>query len=112
MLGKDFTWTCETFIPPGQDVSAVLFFRNNNTSGYVGFINESCASDKLVPWYTYNCTSESTYTLTIPAEKMTSDEEGSVWQCQHVADGRFKSNNVTLNIGGKNLRFSVKQFLF
>ncbi|XP_078332848.1 contactin-6-like [Crassostrea virginica] len=99
VLGKDFTWTCKTFIPPGQDVSAVLFFRNNRKSGFVGFINESCAIDKPVPSYTYNCTSESTYTLTIPAEKMTSDEEGSLWQCQHVADGRFKSNNVTLNIG-------------
>ncbi|XP_078310222.1 uncharacterized protein LOC111134632 isoform X2 [Crassostrea virginica] len=97
-LGEAFTWTCEMFIPPGQTISAVRFYRNDVSCAIVGHKNETCLADISTTRYTYGCSSGFSYTLTIPAENMTEFEKGSLWRCEYFGVGRFKSLDVTLHI--------------
>ena len=99
VLGKAFTWTCGMFIPAGQTENAVIFYRNGVACGSIGLI-PTCKM-YANPKYTYGYLSEFSYTLTIPAEKMTEYEQGSVWRCEYIFRGRFKSRDVTLHFAGK-----------
>ncbi|XP_078310218.1 contactin-5-like isoform X2 [Crassostrea virginica] len=98
VLGRAFTWTCEMYIPANQTVNAVTFFRNGLQCGSIGLVSTTCNMISTDPKYTLGCLSESSYTLTIPAEHMTEYEQGSVWRCKYVGDSRVKSTDVTLKI--------------
>lgn len=102
MLGRAFTWTCEMYIPANQTVNAVTFFRNGLQCGSIGLVSTTCNMISTDPKYTLGCLSESSYTLTIPAEHMTEYEQGSVWRCKYVGDSRVKSTDVTLKIASKS----------
>ena len=95
------------FIPSGQTINGVTFYRNNIVCGTVGLVPE-CKIVGSDPKYTFGCKSESSYTLTIPAENMTEYEKGSVWRCEHYAYGTFRSPDVTLTIASK--LFSINDF--
>ena len=97
VLGRAFTWTCGMFIPTDQTINGVIFYRNNVHCGSIGFV-QKCTIITQNPKYSYGCESESSYTLTIPAENMTEYEQGSVWRCEYYADGNFRSPDVTLTI--------------
>nr|XP_022339540.1 uncharacterized protein LOC111134632 isoform X4 [Crassostrea virginica] len=57
-----------------------------------------CATFPSNSIYTCECSSTSSYTLTIPTENMTEFEKGSVWRCTYIGDGRFQSLSATLHI--------------
>ncbi|XP_078331735.1 uncharacterized protein LOC144617641 isoform X2 [Crassostrea virginica] len=97
VLGKAFTWTCEMFEPPDQIGSGVIFYRNSAVCGVVAFVSQ-CKMIISDPRYTFECLTESSYTLTIPAENMTEYEQGSVWRCAYPGGGSFRSPDVTLNV--------------
>ncbi|XP_065933069.1 hemicentin-1-like isoform X2 [Magallana gigas] len=101
VLGKSFTWTCEMFLPPNQTVYGVIFYRNNTNAGILGYSESgTCVNQSTVPKYTYRCVSFSVYTVTIPEEHMTYDEQGLVWRCEfHITTNiPYTSQNVTLYI--------------
>ena len=89
------------FIPPGQTINAVTFFRNDIPCVQIGVINGKCATFPSNSIYTCECSSRFSYTLTIPAENMTEFENGSVWRCEYFGDGRFHSLSATLHIAGE-----------
>ncbi|XP_078331736.1 hemicentin-1-like isoform X3 [Crassostrea virginica] len=100
VLGKDFTWTCGMFVPPGEATKGVRFFRNNVLCAIVEHTNGICLYGVQNTRYTYGCSSPFSYILTIPAENMTEYEEGSMWLCQYSFDlgVRFRSLVVTLHL--------------
>ena len=89
------------FIPPGQTINAVTFYRNNDLCAVVGHKDDACLADISITRYMYGCSSRFSYTLTIPAENMTEFEKGSIWRCIYFGVSRFKSFDVTLQIAGK-----------
>ena len=91
------------FIPPDQTVNSVTFLRSNVPCGSVGSAKGlECTILSPNPRYTYGCESQSSYTLTIPAENMTESEQGSVWRCEYFGSSSiFRSPDVTLAIAGK-----------
>ena len=100
MLGKAFTWTCKMFVPPDRTLNAVIFLRNSASCAVVGHKNETCLYEIYNSIFTCGCSSTFSYTLTIPAEKMTENEQGSVWMCEYFGDGKFRSPEVTLHLAG------------
>ena len=94
------------FIPSGQTISGVIFYRNNIDCGTVGLVPE-CKIIGSDPRYTFGCKSESSYTLTIPAENMTESEQGSVWRCQYFGISIFRSPDVTLTIASKIFSITI-----
>ena len=102
VLGKDFTWTCGMFVPPGEATKGVRFFRNNVLCAIVEHTNGTCSNVIQNTRYTYGCSSTFSYTLTIPAENMTEYERDSMWMCQYSFDlgVRFRSLLVTLHLAG------------
>ena len=100
VLGKDFTWTCEMFVPPRETTNGVRFLRNNASCAQVGHVDGTCFYDILNTRYTYGCSSPFSYTLTIPAENMTEYEQGSMWTCEYFYDSGFRSLVVTLHLAG------------
>ncbi|XP_078331732.1 cell adhesion molecule Dscam2-like isoform X2 [Crassostrea virginica] len=98
VLGKDFTWTCEMFVPPRETTNGVRFLRNNASCAQVGHVDGTCFYDILNTRYTYGCSSPFSYTLTIPAENMTEYEQGSMWMCEYFYDSGFRSLVVTLHL--------------
>lgn len=101
LLGETFTWTCRMFVPPNQTAKAVLFYRNNNLVVAIGYINNGCITQSANIKYTYTCLSDYVYTLTIPAENMTDDEQGSIWRCEYVTNSSYRSSDVMLKIASK-----------
>lgn len=101
VLGEAFTWTCDMFVPPGQSVNAVNFFRNQNLLGAIGYKNKECLTQSAHPKYIYICLSDYVYTLTIPAENMTVYQQGSTWSCEYVFNYSFRSTDVVLKIASK-----------
>lgn len=99
-LGRNFTWSCEMFVPEGQSLFFITFLRNGLGCGIVGEIRQNCTILNPNPNYTYGCLSKTTYTLTIPAESMTENELNSVWRCKYFALD-IGSPNVILNIASK-----------
>ena len=100
VLGKDFTWTCEMFVPPRETINGVRFLRNNASCAHVGHLDGTCFYDIFNTRYTYGCSSPFIYTLTIPAENMTKYEQGSMWMCEYFYDSGFRSLVVTLHLAG------------
>ena len=98
------------FIPPGQTINAVTFYRNNDLCASVGHKDEACLASISITRYTYGCSSRFSYTLTIPAENMTEFEKGSEWRCTYIGDSKFKSLNVTLHTVGKSYMYHVIYF--
>nr|XP_022345367.1 hemicentin-1-like isoform X3 [Crassostrea virginica] len=98
VLGKDFTWTCEMFVPPRETTNGVRFLRNNASCAQVGHVDGTCFYGILNTRYTYGCSSPFSYTLTIPAENMTEYEQGSMWMCEYFYDSGFRSLVVTLHL--------------
>ena len=88
------------FVPPDQTGNGVIFYRNSIVCSSIGLVPQ-CKILITNPKYTYGCLTESSYTLTIPAENMTENEQGSIWRCEYPGDGRFRSPDVTLNISRK-----------
>lgn len=101
MLGEAFTWTCDMFVPPGQSVNAVKFYRNQILCVAIGHLNNECLTQSAHPKYIYRCLSDNMYTLTIPAKNMTVYEQGSTWRCQYVVNYSFRSTDVILKIASK-----------
>ena len=88
------------FVPPGQKESRVIFYRNSAACDVVALAPQ-CKRIISDPRYTYECLTESSYTLTIPAENMIEYEQGSVWRCAYPGGGGFRSPDVTLNVSSK-----------
>ena len=100
--GDDFTWTCEMFIPVGETINAVKFYRNSELCVVIGHESGKCLIKNPNPRYIYSCTSVSTYTLTITSEILTEFEEGSVWNCEYARNETFRSSDMGLRIASKN----------
>ena len=96
------------FLPPDQTIIGVTFIRNNVLCVSVGLVSE-CKILSSNPRYTYGCESESSYTLTIPAENMTESEQGSVWRCRLFGNSYVRSSDVALLIASK-VFFSINDF--
>lgn len=108
VLGNAFNWTCGMYIPPGNNITAVVFKRNNVIVVVIGYINSTCTTQSSVPRYKYSCSSESNYVLTIPAQNMTEYEQGSVWRCEYIAFVKghiYRSPDMVLYIASKILIF-------
>lgn len=101
-LGEAFTWTCGMFLPPGSIVDSVNMFRNNVLCVSIGKSDKGCGTQSAHCRYKYACLQGSAYTLTIPAEGMTENEQGSNWRCEHALNPTYKSPEVTLNIASEN----------
>eukprot|EP00477_Mikrocytos_mackini_P003186 GAHX01003932.1.p1 GENE.GAHX01003932.1~~GAHX01003932.1.p1 ORF type:complete len:444 (-),score=28.71 GAHX01003932.1:64-1395(-) len=82
-LGKAFTWTCDMFVPSGQSSKSIVFYRNSILSGAIGYVNQKCQIQSAKPNYIYQCVSDYSFSLTIPAENMTENEQNSSWKCQY-----------------------------
>ena len=89
------------FVPLGEIVNAVTFYRNSVLCGSIGFLVQQCKMFISDYRYTYGCLTKSSFTLTIPAENMTEYEQGSVWRCEYYGLGSFRSPDVTLNLSSK-----------
>ena len=94
------------FIPSGQTINGVTFYRNNIVCGTVGLV-PGCKIIGSDPRYTFGCKSESSYTLTIPAENMTESEQGSVWRCEYFGISIFRSPDVNLTIASKIFSITI-----
>lgn len=101
VLGEAFTWTCGMFIPTGEKINAIHFFRNNDLLAVVGYKDNECTTQATNVRYLYTCLSTSTYTVTIPAENMTESEQRSMWRCEYQTNCSYRSPNVTLSIRSK-----------
>ena len=88
------------FVPLGYAGNAVTFYRNSVLCGLIGLVPQ-CKMIISDYSYTYGCLTESSYTLTIPAENMTEYEQGSVWRCEYYGSGSIRSPDVTLNLSSK-----------
>lgn len=102
VLGEAFTWTCDTSQFANKYTSAIKFYRNEDNLCVVLYqVNDKCTNQSANPRYTYGCSSESTYTLTIPAENMTEYEQNSKWRCEYVFNSSYRSPNMILKIASK-----------
>lgn len=102
VLGEAFTWTCDTSQFASQYTNYIKFYRNGTTFCVVLFqINGECKKQSALPRYTYGCSSESTYTLTIPAENMTEYEQNSKWRCEYGFNSSYRSPDMILKIASK-----------
>lgn len=103
VLGESFNWTCEMVFPSGENPisNSVKFFRNNTLCAFVGITNGVCGTQSANIRYQYACLSAKIFTLIIPAENMTEDEQGSVWRCEYVVNSSYRSPDVILDIAGK-----------
>lgn len=102
VLGEAFTWTCDTSQFVSKYTNAIKFLRNeNNLCAVLYQVNDKCANQSANPRYTYGCSSESTYTLTIPAENMTEYEQNSKWRCEYAFNSSYRSPDMILKIASK-----------
>ncbi|XP_065933049.1 neural cell adhesion molecule 1-A isoform X3 [Magallana gigas] len=98
-LGKAFTWTCALSKPKEISTNYVLFKRNAITvCAGIGYINGVCRIDSYISNYTYKCLSENIYSLKIPADNMTKDENNSQWHCESIANSSYRSSTILLKI--------------
>lgn len=87
------------FVPPGYTSNAVKFFRNNKLCVVIGNTTTTCATQSDNCGYSYECLSESKFSLTITAENMTEYENGSKWRCDYVVNvAGYASPQIILNI--------------
>lgn len=106
--GKAFTWTCAFLKPKEISTNYVFFIRNASTKCVgIGYINGVCRIDSYISKYTYKCLSENIYSLTIPAENMTTDEQNSQWHCTSIVNSNYRSSSILLKVASKlNLKLS------
>lgn len=66
MLGEAFTWTCDMYVPPGESVNAVSFYRNQAVCAVIGHKDKKCLYQSENSNYIYRCQSDvhSDYTST------------------------------------------------
>lgn len=103
-LREAFTWTCDMFVPPGELIRGVKFFRNNVLIVTIGIDGETCRPRYNDLNYSSQCKSNVTYTLTIPANRMTEFEQKSIWRCEYVIlPNQYRSPDVILKIASKTL---------
>lgn len=107
-LGKAFTWTCDMFVPTGLPSKSVKFLRNDELSAAVGYINQTCITQILKHNYIYQCLSDYSFALTIPAENMTENEQNSSWKCQYSLRPLIGSLTVNLRIAIDVYNISLK----
>ncbi|XP_062603323.1 uncharacterized protein LOC134265101 [Saccostrea cucullata] len=98
VLGEEFNWTCEAFVPPAERSADVFFYRNSYSSVLAAVIGSKCYTFGRDPRYIIECLSESTFTLTIPAENMTEYEQNSIWSCRSSGNLLYRSPEFVLNI--------------
>lgn len=92
------------FFPPGQLLPGVKFFRNNVLIVTIGMQGETCGLKYNDSNYSSQCKSNVTYTLTIPANRMTEFEQKSIWRCEYVTIPiKYRSPDVILKIASKTL---------
>ena len=110
-LNMPFVWTCEMFVPTGQTVNGIFFFRNATPCGQIAMVGGKCTTFALNPRYVFECQQDNQhrYTLTIPAENMTEFEQRSVWQCRYVDDSVW-SPMETLTIASKIILKQLQSF--
>lgn len=102
VLGDAFTWTCDTSQFASQYTNNIKFYRNGTTLCVVLYhTNGNCKTQSALPRYTYDCSSASTYTLTIPAENMTEYEQNSKWRCEYSFNSSYRSPDMILKIASK-----------
>lgn len=101
VLGEAFTWTCGMYIPTGETNNAISFLRNGDLLAVTGYKNNQCTKQATILRYTYGCLSNSTYTVTIPAEHMTVAEQKSMWRCEYFYNASYRSPSVSLSIRSK-----------
>lgn len=89
------------YVPPGQSVNAVNFYRNQALCAVIGHKDNKCVYLNENPRYTYRCQSDYVCTLTILAENMTTYEQGSMWICRYVVNSSYRSTDVILKIASK-----------
>ena len=100
ILGKDFSWKCSTSKSPNARVDGVIFTRDGIGVGMViKFPNGTCVSVSLHPRYDYQCATDHTFFLIIPANNTTEYENNSKWQCEYIGGG-YRSSNQLLKIAG------------
>lgn len=114
-MEETFIWTCEMYKPDGGNSYSVIFKRNTQSCGSVGFINGSCTFGKGAnSRYKLGCTAiQTSFTLTIPAENMTEYEQGSKWHCEYtdsIGGILIMSPSVILNIRSKILHIKLNIF--
>ena len=90
------------FVPTGQTLNGIIFFRDGSLCGQMGVIGGNCKTFALNPRYVFECQQDNQhrFTLTIPAENMTESEQSSIWQCRYV-DESVWSPMETLTIASK-----------
>uniref|UniRef100_A0A8W8LC41 Hemicentin-1 n=1 Tax=Magallana gigas TaxID=29159 RepID=A0A8W8LC41_MAGGI len=86
------------YVPPGESVNAVSFYRNQAVCAVIGHKDKKCLYQSENSRHIYRCQSEYVYTLTIPAQNMTILEQGSMWICRYVVDSSYRSTDVILKI--------------
>lgn len=89
------------FLPSGQSVNAVKFYRNHILCVAIGNLNNECLTQSAHPKYIFRCLSDYVYTVTIPSENMTVYEQGSTWSCEYVFNSIYRSTDVVLKIASK-----------
>lgn len=97
-LRQSYTWTCSMFVPPGQTINAIKFYKDSLLCVAIGYTKNDFFKQSANPRYTYGCLSDYVYTLTIPAENMTEYEQGSLWRCEYVFNSSYRSSDVILKI--------------
>lgn len=112
--GRAFTWTC-AFLKPKEISTNYVFFKRNASTKCVGigYINGVCRIDSYISKYTYKCLSENIYSLTIPADNMTKDEQNSQWHCESIVNSSYRSSSILLKVASKlNLKLSKHLLCF
>lgn len=98
-LEKAFNLTCRILKPQELSTDYVFFKRNFSTKCVgIGHVNGVCRIDSYVSKYTYKCLSENIFSLTIPAENMTEDEQNSEWHCESIVNSSYRSSSIFLKI--------------
>lgn len=99
-------------LKPNQISTHYVFFkRNASTCVGIGYINGVCRINSYISKYTYECLSESIYSLTIPADNMTKDEQNSRWHCESVVNSSYRSSSILLKIAS-TIHFKLSKYLF
>lgn len=100
------------FLPPMQSINSIKFFRDSKLCVALVKKGSECTNQTANPKYLYRCLTDSKYTLTIPAENMTEEEQHSKWRCEYTFVASFKSREEILDIKSKlNMKILLKLFL-
>lgn len=101
MLGQAFTWKCDMFLPQDQSGYGVSFYRDNYLCLTVGYREGSCNHQSSCPEYNHQCLTTTQYSLTIPREKLTMEEQGRSWKCTYASSTKYTSPTIKLKIASR-----------